>query len=107
MRERGKERKPETKELLANLVSQLAGVAEHEGVDLVVHGVELLEHCEDEDGGLTHTGLGLADDILTQDSLRNTLLLNYKSKKRTKQNMSRWNIHWAAVGQPYSSSSSS
>jgi hypothetical protein len=37
--------------------------------------LHLLEGGEDKDGGLTHTGLCLTEDIGTEDSLGDTLLL--------------------------------
>jgi len=68
----------ETEVLLADLVCELAGVAEDEGVDgvVVLLDVELLESGEDEDGGLTGTGLGLADDVVGVDGLGQAFLLD-------------------------------
>lgn len=53
--------------LIADLVGQLAGVAHDQDgrntcLRLLVH---LLEGCENEDGGLSETGLGLAKDIVS------------------------------------------
>jgi hypothetical protein len=53
--------------LVADLVGQLASVAHYQdsggtGFGLLVH---LLEGCENEDRGLSETGLGLAKDIVS------------------------------------------
>lgn len=45
----------ETKELLANLISQLTSVAENKCVDLTLNWDQLLESSKDEDSSLTHT----------------------------------------------------
>jgi hypothetical protein len=57
----------ETVVLIADLVGQLAGVAHDQNgrntwLRLLVH---LLEGCENEDGSLSETGLGLAKDIVS------------------------------------------
>jgi hypothetical protein len=53
--------------LVTDLVGQLAGVAHDQDssdtrLGLLIH---LLEGCEDEDGSLSETGLGLAEDIVS------------------------------------------
>jgi len=65
----------------ACLVGQLAGVAHDERADLAGGGldVQLLEDGDDEDGGLAHPGLGLANDIHPQHRLRNALVLDCTS----------------------------
>ena len=45
--------------LVADLVGQLARVADDDRADLAVDGVELLEDREHEDGRLAHAGFGL------------------------------------------------
>ncbi len=62
--------------LVANLVGQLASVAHDHNRDLAIDGLNLLEGGEDEDCSLTETGLGLADDITTEESLGDTSLLD-------------------------------
>ena len=57
----------ETVVLVADLVGQLASVAHDQDsgnarLRLLVH---LLESCENEDGSLSETGLGLAEDIVS------------------------------------------
>ena len=44
---------------MADLVGQLARVADDDRADLAVDGVELLEDREHEDGRLAHAGFGL------------------------------------------------
>lgn len=41
-----------------------------------MHRFDLLKRGEDEDCGLAETGLGLANDVGTQNGLRNTLSLD-------------------------------
>ena len=72
----------ETSILVLDLVSQLAGVAENDDRDLAGDGLDLLERSEDKNSSLTHTRLGLAQNIHAQDGLGNTLLLDYWSKKQ-------------------------
>jgi hypothetical protein len=87
----------ETLELLANLVSQFAGVAKHKGVQRILDGNKLLQAGQNEagdgtmrccmddkknraanlHGSFTHTRLGLANDIGTENGLRNSFLLNW------------------------------
>lgn len=64
--------------LIPDLVRQLTGVAHDQDsryarLWLLVH---LLEGCQHEDGCFTKTGLGLAQDIVTEDSLRDRNLLH-------------------------------
>jgi len=63
--------------LVLDLESQLTSVAENNNGDLAGDGLDLLERSEDEDGSLTHTRLGLAQNIHAQDGLGDTLLLDY------------------------------
>ena len=63
-------------ELVLDLESQLSGVTQDDGRNLSVDGLELLEDGQDEDGGFTHTRLGLTENVLTQDGLGDTFLLD-------------------------------
>jgi hypothetical protein len=71
----------ETGKLVLDLEGQFSGVTENDARDLAVDGLELLQGRENKDGGLTHTRLGLAEDVLTQDGLRDTLLLDCRFRK--------------------------
>ena len=62
--------------LVLDLVSQLAGVAHDKDRALSGNWLDLLKGGEDEDGSLTKTGLGLAEDIGTKDGLWDTHLLD-------------------------------
>jgi hypothetical protein len=62
--------------LVANLESQLTSVAKDQHGGLALDRVDLLKRRQDEDGGLTETGFGLAEDIGSQDGLRNDGLLD-------------------------------
>jgi len=55
-------------------------VTHTEHTDLALDRLELLEGGKDEDGGLTHTRLGLAEDVHTENGLRNTLRLDCEKK---------------------------
>ena len=63
-------------ELVLDLESQFSGVTENDGRDLSVDRLELLKYGQDKDGGFTHTRLGLTKDVLTQDGLGDTFLLD-------------------------------
>lgn len=66
----------ETLVLMANLEGQFTSVAKHQDGYLTVNGLKLLQSRDDKHCGFTHSRLGLADDIHTQDSLRNTFVLH-------------------------------
>lgn len=66
----------ETVVLVTNLESQFTSVAHDEDGALPSHRLDLLEGGENENGRLSETGLGLADDISSQHGLRNTCLLD-------------------------------
>ena len=73
----------ETIILVPDLISQLAGVAHDKNggfIGKVIH-IELLESCNDKDSSFTKTGLGLAEDILTQNCLRDADLLDCSSRR--------------------------
>jgi len=68
----------ETVVLVPDLVGQLTSVAHDQNggdtrLGLLVH---LLQGSEDEDGCLSETGLGLAENVVTEDGLRNGNLLD-------------------------------
>ena len=65
----------ESVELLADLVGQLARVAQDKRLHFSGHGVDLVERRQHEDGRLTHARLGLAEHIDSEDRLRNALVL--------------------------------
>lgn len=65
--------------LIANLVGQLTSVAHDHNRDLAIDRLNLLERGENKDCSLTETGLGLADDITTEESLGDTSLLDCRS----------------------------
>lgn len=62
--------------LVADLESQLASVAHDQNGALASNRLDLLKRGQDEDSSLTETRLGLADDVTSQKSLRNTILLD-------------------------------
>jgi len=47
---------------------------------VVVRRLQLLQRGQNEDGGLTHAGLGLTEDVHAQYGLRNALVLNCKRR---------------------------
>mmetsp|Transcript_31688 Transcript_31688/g.41967 ORF Transcript_31688/g.41967 Transcript_31688/m.41967 type:complete len:262 (+) Transcript_31688:628-1413(+) len=72
--------------LVGDLVGELAGVAHDEDRDFTVLGLELVEGGEDKDGGLAHTRLGLADEIHTEDGVRDALVLDLRRVLETAVN---------------------
>ena len=62
--------------LVPNLESELAGMAHDQHGALARNRLDLLEGGQDENSRLTKTRLGLADDITTEKSLRDTVLLD-------------------------------
>jgi hypothetical protein len=68
----------EALELVADLVGELARVAEHEGAHLLLLGLELVQRREHKDGGLAHARLGLAQDVHAEDGLRDALVLHLR-----------------------------
>jgi hypothetical protein len=69
----------ETVVLVANLVGELTSVAHDHDGNLAVDGLDLLQGGQDEHGRLSETRLGLADDVATKESLRDTGLLDCRS----------------------------
>jgi len=67
----------ESEVLIADLEGEFARVTEHDDRDPVFRRVELLEGCEDEDGGLSVTRFGLTEDVHPKDRLWDALLLHW------------------------------
>jgi hypothetical protein len=59
-----------------NLICKLSGMAHHKDGDLPRNRVDLLKSRKDEDGSLTETRFGLAEDVGAEDRLRNAYLLD-------------------------------
>mmetsp|Transcript_110391 Transcript_110391/g.216445 ORF Transcript_110391/g.216445 Transcript_110391/m.216445 type:complete len:296 (-) Transcript_110391:322-1209(-) len=57
----------EAVELMLDLVCQFAGVADHQCLDRLLRGIELLQAGEDEHRGLAHARLRLAEDVRAQN----------------------------------------
>lgn len=64
--------------LILDLVGKLTRVAHDEDRALAGNWLDLLKGSQDKDGSLTKTGLGLAEDIGTENSLWNANLLDCK-----------------------------
>mmetsp|Transcript_40622 Transcript_40622/g.102257 ORF Transcript_40622/g.102257 Transcript_40622/m.102257 type:complete len:253 (+) Transcript_40622:2946-3704(+) len=73
----------EAVELVTDLVGELASVAEHQSVNYSVHRFDLLKDGQHKHSGLSHTTLGLADHIRTEDSLRDAFMLNVRGMFKT------------------------
>jgi len=66
----------ESSVLISDLVCKLTSVAHNQDGGLTSDWLDLLKSREDEDSGLTETGLGLAKDVGSENSLRNAYLLD-------------------------------
>ena len=66
----------ETGVLVLDLISKLTGVAHNQDLALARNGLQLMKGGENEDRGLTETGLGLAKNIDVQNGSRNANLLD-------------------------------
>ena len=73
----------ETSHLVLDLISKLTSVAHDESGGGLGVLLELMKHREDEDGGLTHTGHSLANNIATLHGVRDALLLNFRGMLET------------------------
>merc|ERR1719273_1139728 len=62
--------------LLTDLEGQLSGVTHHQHRNLSIHGLNLLESSQNKYSSFPHTGLGLAQNVHTQDSLGDALVLD-------------------------------
>jgi hypothetical protein len=68
----------ESGDLLVDLVSKFTGVAKDQSAEgLRVLRVKLMEDGEHEDGSFSHTRLGLAEDIGSENGLRYAFLLDF------------------------------
>jgi hypothetical protein len=81
----------ETVVLVPDLVGELTGVAHNQnrsdtGLRLLVH---LLEGSEDEDGCLSETRLGLAENVVAEDGLGNCNLLDCRARSMSERILKR------------------
>lgn len=74
--------------LVLNLVCKFTGVTHHENRGFASDRLNLLESCEDEDSSLTKTRFGLAENVGSEDSLRNADLLYCKAMEPMSDNVS-------------------
>jgi len=72
---------------ILDLIRKFTGVTHDKDGGLASDGFHLLESGEDEYGGLTETGFGLAKDIGTEDSLRNGKLLDCRVNRADVRSM--------------------
>ncbi len=66
----------EPRVFVLNLVGELTGVTHNKDCALAGYRLDLLKCSENEDGCLSESGLGLAEDIGPKDGLRNAYLLD-------------------------------
>ena len=78
--------------LVLNLVGEFTGVTHDKDCALARHRLDLLKCSENEDGCLSETGLGLAEDIGSKDGLRNAHLLDCSEAKPMSDLFSRMNM---------------
>lgn len=71
----------ETLVLVANLECQFTGVAHDKDGDLAIDGLNLLKGRDYKHSSLTHTRLGLANDVHTKDGLGDALVLDCRNKR--------------------------
>merc|ERR1719273_1574075 len=62
--------------LLTDLEGQLSGVTHHQHRNLSIHGLNLLESSQNKYSSFSHARLGLAQNVHTQDSLGDALVLD-------------------------------
>lgn len=72
----------ETNVLVLDLEGQLASVAQNEHTDFSIDGLHLLEGGQHKNRRLTQTRLGLAENIASEDGLRNAQLLDWSEDVR-------------------------
>lgn len=77
----------ESSVFVLDLVGEFSSVAEDDDRHLAVDGFDLLKRGEDEDGRLSHSRLGLAEDIHAEDRLGDTLLLNCRKQGDEKKKL--------------------
>mmetsp|Transcript_54603 Transcript_54603/g.155405 ORF Transcript_54603/g.155405 Transcript_54603/m.155405 type:complete len:203 (-) Transcript_54603:44-652(-) len=68
----------EAVELVLDLIGQLARVADHQHPHGLLGVVHLLQARQHKDGSLSHTGLGLAQNVRAEDGLRDALVLDLR-----------------------------
>ncbi|EPE06346.1 hypothetical protein F503_02474 [Ophiostoma piceae UAMH 11346] len=68
---------------LLDLLGQLAGGGEDQGLALLDVGVDLLQHGDGEGGSLASTGLGLGNDIVALDDGHDGTLLDSRGTLET------------------------
>jgi hypothetical protein len=72
----------EALEFAFDLISEFTRVDDDDSLDVGLltssGGSDLFEESEDEDSGLTHTSLGLSEDVTTEHSLRENLMLDFR-----------------------------
>lgn len=71
----------ETLVFLADLEGELASVTHDKNIDVVVGGFELLKCCENKYSRLSHTGLGLAQNVHSENRLWNAFVLYWKDQE--------------------------
>jgi hypothetical protein len=71
----------ETSILILDLVCKFTGVTHDQYRSLAGDRLNLLKGCQDEDGGFTETRFGLAENIDTEDALRDANLLDCRVKR--------------------------
>jgi hypothetical protein len=79
--------------LMCDLERQLTGMAQYQDAHLILASrkstwVQLVERSQDKHGRFTHSGLGLADDVHTKNSLRDALVLDFGGVLKTAVNNS-------------------
>lgn len=79
----------ETVVLVSDLEGQLASVAHDQNGTLASNRLDLLKGGKDEHGRLTKTGLGLADNVTSEESLRDASLLDYRNRSNVRYGISR------------------
>jgi hypothetical protein len=65
---------------IVDLVRQLTSVAHDNYRSLAINRLDLLKCREHEDGSLSETRFGLADNIVSKDGLRDAELLNCRNR---------------------------
>lgn len=90
----------ESVELVLDLKGEFSSVTQDDGRDFSFGGFELLQDGEDKDGGLSHTGFGLAEDVLTEDGLRDAFLLDCHTEEGKLLNKVREASGPPEVGEP-------
>jgi hypothetical protein len=68
---------------LLDLLSKLTGRSKDQSLALLNVGVDLLENRDGEGGGLSSTGLGLSNDIVTLDNGHDSTLLDSRRTLET------------------------